>query len=93
MDHLAPACGFSTSSLLDEPAVSTKSETDLDRIGQVTEFVEEVPADEIRHPDPRQIGETVTAIFKQEMLAFWEISSSFDSRQYQELVKALVGRR
>ena len=89
---LASVYGLSPSSLLDRSAVRTMSDTDLDRIGQVIEFVEEVLAEELPRPDPRRIRETVIAIFKQETLASWESGGTFDPERYQELIRALVGK-
>lgn len=90
---LASVYGLSPSSLLDGSAIRTMSETDLDRIGQVIEFVEEVLADEIPRPNPKKIRETVIAIFKQETLASWEGQGSFDPKRYRELVAALIRKR
>ena len=90
---MASAYGLSPSSLLDGSAVRTMSDTDLDRIGQVIEFVEEVLADELPRPDPKQIRDTVIAIFKQETLASWEGQGTFNPRRFEDLVSADIRKQ
>ena len=87
---LASAYGVSPSKLLDGAVERAMSETDLDRMGQVIEFVEEVLSDTSPRPSPRQIRDTVIAIFQQETAASWESGGEFNPRRYQRLVDALV---
>ncbi len=87
---LASAYGVSPSKLLDEAVVRSMSETDLDRIGLVIEFVEEVLVDTTPRPSPRQIRETVLAIFRQETEASWEAGSTFNPLRYRALINILI---
>ena len=90
---LAGVYGVSPSSLLDGAVVRAMSDTDLDRIGRVIEFVEEVLADQSPRPDPKVVRETVLAIFKQETALAWDTGAEFDPARYRELIRALVSKK
>ena len=89
---LASAYGVSPSKLLDGAVERAMSETDLDRMGQVIEFVEEVLSDTSPRPSPRQIRDTVIAIFQQETAASWESRAAFDPTRYRTLIETLLGK-
>ena len=89
---LAAAYGVSPSKLLDGAVERSMSDTDLERIGQVIEFVEEVLSETSPRPNPRQVRETVLAIFRQETAASWETGASFDPKRYRALIETLLGR-
>ena len=89
---LASAYGVSPSRLLDGAVVRAMSDTDLDRIGQVIEFVEDVLVDASPRPRPTQIRETVLAIFRQETAVTWETGTAFDPTRYRAFIEALLGR-
>lgn len=86
---LASAYGASPSALLDGAVVRSMSETDLDRLGMVIEFVEEALMSSDPRPAPSQIKDTVVAIFKQETALSWETGATFDPSRYHDLVTLL----
>lgn len=89
---LAGAYGVSPSMLLNGAVERSLSDTDLDRIGQVIELVEEILADTAPRPNPRQVRETVLAIFRQETEATWKSGLDFDPTRYRALIETLVGK-
>lgn len=86
---LASAYGVSPSAILEGSVVRSMSETDLDRLGMVIEFVEEALVDADPRPAPSQIKDAVVAIFKQETTLSWETGATFDPSRYRELVTLL----
>ncbi|WP_107497948.1 helix-turn-helix transcriptional regulator [Thalassobius sp. I31.1] len=86
---LASAYGVSPSALLDGSVVRSMSETDLDRMGMVIEFVEETLAEKSPRPSPRQIKNAVVTIFKQETALSWDTGATFDPTRYQDLMALL----
>ncbi|RLJ59104.1 transcriptional regulator with XRE-family HTH domain [Litoreibacter meonggei] len=90
---LASAYGVSPSALLDGSVVRSMSETDLDRLGMVIEFVEASLADAKPRPQPSQIKDVVVTIFKQETAIAWETGASFDPSRYQDLVALLFKQK
>lgn len=87
---LATVYGVSAAHLLEGALVGAMSEADLDRIGQVIEFVEETLADHEPRPSPKLIRKTVLAIFRQETKASLDSGKPFDPGQYRDLVKSLL---
>lgn len=75
---LAGAYGVSPSKLLDGAVVGAMPESDLDRIGQVIEFVEETLAEHEPRPSPKLIRKTVLAIFRQETKTSLESGKPFE---------------
>lgn len=89
---LASVYGVSPSRLLDGAVERAMSDNDLDRIGQVIEFVEEILTETAPRPSPRQIRDTVLAIFRQETAASWESGATFDPTRYRTLIETLLGK-
>lgn len=87
---MASAYGVSPSQLLDGAVVRSMSETDLDRIGAVIEFVDAAAADQSPRPSSQTIRQTVLAIFRQETAFSWETGAAFDPTRYRELVTMLL---
>ncbi|WP_413219526.1 helix-turn-helix domain-containing protein [Tritonibacter mobilis] len=90
---LASAYGVSPSQLLDGAVVRSMSQTDLDRIGAVIEFVEIIAEDQTPRPSPQKIRDTVLAIFRQETSSAWETGAAFDPSRYSELVTMLLSAK
>ena len=90
---LASAYGVSPSKLLDGAVERAMSDTDLDRIGQVIEFVEEILTETSPRPSPRHVRETVLAIFRQETAVSWEAGGCFDPTRYRDLIETLLGKK
>tara|TARA_R110002096_G_scaffold147466_2_gene307285 strand:+ start:11114 stop:11530 length:417 start_codon:yes stop_codon:yes gene_type:complete len=91
--RLADLCavyGVKPSTLLDAAAVNSMSDRELDRIGAVIEFVEQVLADVVPRPAPSQIRKTVLAIFRQETISTATTGSEFDPTRYHDLIKILT---
>ena len=86
---LASAYCVSPSALLEGSVVRSMSETDLDRMGMVIEFIEVALTDKNPRPSPRQIKDAVVTIFKQETALSWDTGATFDPARYQDLVKLL----
>lgn len=86
---LASAYGVSPSALLEGSVRRSMSETDLDRLGMVIEFVEESLADTNPRPAPSRIKDTIVAIFRQETVLSWETGAKFDPSRYSDLVALL----
>lgn len=89
---LASAYGVSPSALLEGAVVRSMSETDLDRLGMVIEFVEEALIGADPRPVPSQIKDAVVAIFKQETALAWETGATFDPSRYQDLLTLLFNQ-
>jgi transcriptional regulator with XRE-family HTH domain len=90
---MAAAYRVSPSQLLDGAVVGSMSETDLDRIGAVIEFVDAAAADQTPRPSPQTIRQTVLAIFRQETATAWETGAAFDPTRYRELVTILLSAK
>lgn len=90
---MASAYGVSPSQLLDGAVVRSMSETDLDRIGAVIEFVDAAAADQSPRPSSQTIRQTVLAIFRQETASSWETGATFDPSRYSELVTMLLSAK
>lgn len=90
---MASAYGVSPSQLLDGAVVRSMSETDLDRIGAVIEFVDAAATDQSPRPSSQTIRQTVLAIFRQETASAWETGASFDPTRYRELVTMLLSAK
>jgi len=86
---LASTYGVSPSALLEGSVVRSMSETDLDRMGMVIEFIEVALTDKNPRPSPGQIKDAVVTIFKQETALSWDTGATFDPSRYQDLVKLL----
>lgn len=87
---MAGLYGVSPSSLMDGAVVNAMSDKDLDRIGQVIEFVEEVLSEHSSRPKPRVVRETILAIFKQESASAYNSGAEFDPTRYRELMSVLI---
>lgn len=87
---MAGVYGVSPSSLMDGAVVNALSEKDLDRIGQVIEFVEEVLSQQSSRPSPTVVREAVLAIFKQESASAYKSGADFDPTRYRELMSVLI---
>lgn len=86
---LASAYGASPSALLDGAVVRSMSETDLDRLGMVIEFVEEALVNAYPRPGPSHVKNTVVTIFKHETTLSWETGATFDPGRYHDLITLL----
>jgi transcriptional regulator with XRE-family HTH domain len=80
---LAGIYGVSPSRLLDGAVVKSMSDMDLDRIGQVIEFVEVVLQDVSPRPAAKQIRTAVLAIFRHESAAAFEAGRPFNAESYR----------
>ena len=89
---MAGLYGVSPSSLMDGAVVNALSDKDLDRIGQVIEFVEEVLSEHSSRPKPTVVRETILAIFKQESASVYKSGADFDPTRYRELMSILIKR-
>lgn len=87
---MAGVYGVSPSSLMDGAVVNALSDKDLDRIGQVIEFVEEVLSEHSSRPKPTVVRETILAIFKQESASAYKSGADFDPTRYRELISVLI---
>ena len=87
---MAGLYGVSPSSLMDGAVVNALSDKDLDRIGQVIEFVEEVLSEQSSRPKPTVVRETILAIFKQESASVYKSGADFDPTRYRELMSILI---
>jgi transcriptional regulator with XRE-family HTH domain len=87
---MAGLYGVSPSSLMDGAVVNALSDKDLDRIGQVIEFVEEVLSEHSSRPKPTVVRETILAIFKQESASVYKSGADFDPTRYRELMSILI---
>ncbi|MEN8951812.1 helix-turn-helix domain-containing protein [Planktotalea arctica] len=87
---MAGVYSVSPSSLMDGAVVNALSDKDLDRIGQVIEFVEEVLSEHSSRPKPTVVRETILAIFKQESASIYKSGADFDPTRYRELMSVLV---
>lgn len=87
---MAGLYGVSPSMLLDGAVVNALSDKDLDRIGQVIEFVEEVLSEHSSRPKPTVVRETILAIFKQESASVYKSGANFDPSRYRELISVLI---
>lgn len=88
--ELAGIYGVSPSRLLDGAVVKAMSDTDLDRIGQVIEFVEEALLSVDPRPTPRLIRKAVLAIFRHETAASHEASRPFSPAAYRGILLSIV---
>jgi transcriptional regulator with XRE-family HTH domain len=89
--ELAGLYGISVSKLLDGQTVRTMSDADLDRMGQVIEFVETILADQSPRPSPQVIRNAVITIFRHETLAVQGTSKPFDPPAYRDILLSMVG--
>ena len=89
---LASAYGVSPAKLLDGAVVQSLSDTELERIGQVIEFVEDTLSGIEPRPNPKQIKEIVLAIFRQETAASSTTGAEFAPSRYRSLIDSLLGR-
>lgn len=87
---MAGLYGVSPSSLMDGAVVNALSDKDLDRIGRVIEFVEEVLSEHSSRPKPTVVRETILAIFKQESASVYKSGADFDPTRYRELMSILI---
>jgi transcriptional regulator with XRE-family HTH domain len=90
--ELAGLYGVSASKLLDGQTVRTMSDTDLDRMGKVIEFVESILADHNPRPSPQVISNAVITIFRHETLAVHGTSKTFDPTAYRDILISMVGK-
>jgi transcriptional regulator with XRE-family HTH domain len=89
--ELAGLYGISVSKLLEGQTVRTMSDTDLDRMRKVIEFVESVLADHNPRPSPQVISNAVITIFRHETLAVHGTSKAFDPTNYHEILISMIG--
>ena len=89
--ELAGIYGVSPSKLLDGALVKSMSDTDLDRIGQVIEFVEASLLGYVPRPSPQLIRNAVLAIFRHETAAAHEARREFDPGRYHGILLSMVG--
>ncbi|UTS82227.1 helix-turn-helix domain-containing protein [Phaeobacter piscinae] len=90
---LASAYGVSPSQLLEGAVVRSLSDTDLDRMGAVIEFIVTTAGDQDPRPSPKTIRDTILAIFRQETASAWETGAAFDPTRYRELVTMLLSAK
>jgi len=90
--ELAGLYGISVSKLLDGQTVRTMSDTDLDRMGLVIEFVETIVADHNPRPSPQAIRNAVITIFRHETLSVQGTSKSFDPTTYRDILLSMFGK-
>jgi len=90
---LARLYGVSPSKLLDGAVVNALAEEDLNRLGQVITFVEDVLQGQETRPSPETIRDTILAIFRQESEAAWESGAEFNPARYRDLISILVKKR
>jgi transcriptional regulator with XRE-family HTH domain len=91
--ELAGIYGVSPSKLLDGSVTKSMSETELDRIGQVIEFVEQALVDIVPRPAPGLIRAAVLAIFRHETIAALEAARPFNPSSYQGILLSMVASR
>jgi transcriptional regulator with XRE-family HTH domain len=89
--EIAGTYGLSASKLLDGATVRTMSDTDLDRIGQVIEFVEATLANHAPRPSPQVIRNAVITIFRHETSAVHATAKPFDPTSYREILLSMIG--
>lgn len=82
--------GVSPSQLREAAVIRPISETDLDRIGEVIEFVEVAISSADHRPNPRMVREAIIAIFRQENELARKTAVEFDPNRYSELVSILL---
>lgn len=90
--ELAGLYGVSVSKLLDGQTVRTMSDTDLDRMAKVIEFVETILVDHNPRPSPQVISNAVITIFRHETLAVHGTSKAFDPTAYRDILISMVGK-
>ena len=90
--ELAGLYGVSVSKLLDGQTVRTMSDTDLDRMGKVIEFVESILVDHNPRPSPQVISNAVITIFRHETIAVHGTSKAFDPTAYRDILISMVGK-
>lgn len=91
--ELAGLYGISVSKLLEGQTVRTMSDTDLDRMRKVIEFVESVLVDHSPRPSPQVISNAVITIFRHETLAVHGTSKAFDPTAYREILISMIGKQ
>ncbi|MEP1523014.1 helix-turn-helix transcriptional regulator [Ascidiaceihabitans sp.] len=87
---MAGVYGVSPSMLMDGAVVNALSDKDLDRIGEVIEFVEEVLSEHSTRPKPTVVRKTILAIFRQESASVHKSGAEFDPTRYRELISVLI---
>jgi len=90
LTRFAELYGVSPSQLRDAAMLRRITDTDIDRMGEVIEFVETVITQEESRPPPKLVRETILAIFRQEDDLFRKTAVSFDPSRYSELVAILL---
>jgi transcriptional regulator with XRE-family HTH domain len=88
--ELSGIYGVSPSRLLDGAVVKSMSDTDLERIGQVIEFVEEALLGMDPRPTPQLIRRAVLAIFRHETAAAHAESRPFNPLGYRGILHSIV---
>ncbi|PCJ90729.1 MAG: hypothetical protein COA52_09930 [Hyphomicrobiales bacterium] len=69
---------------------TTMADPELDRIGDVIEFIEGVLASTTTRPSARKIRDTVLSIYRLEAKSAFENGKPFELHKYQGVVAALI---